>query len=127
MRLTMELRVINSLIGCGVLPPMEYVLRGVDPLLSAIRAPVFLSWADFLGIVNRTDQGQTRRKTGTQSLRSKAQYDDRFAMAAGLPAVRLRLLHLERTGVLGGRMVRDKYGNRMSFFLRLGVVDGRIS
>ena len=48
-------------------------------------------------------------------------------MTAGLPAVRLRLLHLERTGVLGGRMVRDKYGNGMSCFPSgYSVVGGRL-
>src|SRR5580693_7338237 len=81
MRPTSELRAINSLIDCVVLPVPEYVRRELEPVLSVIRAPVFLSRADFLGIVNRADQGQTRLKAGTQSHRSKA----KNATTAGLP------------------------------------------
>src|SRR5580693_284308 len=88
MRPTSELRAINSLIDCVVLPVPEYVRRELEPVLSVIRAPVFLSRADFLGIVNRADQGQTRSKA-------------KNATTAGLPE---RLLHFERAGAWGTRV-----------------------
>src|SRR5580658_5306116 len=103
MQPTSELRFINSLIERGVLLVLEYVRPQFELVFCAIRAPVFLSLPGFFGIVNCTDQEQTRLKAGTQSHRSKA----KNATTAGLPG---RLLHLERLGRPATRRDRDKYG-----------------
>ena len=57
-----------------------------------------------MGIVVRTDRGQSRQMAGRQSYRSYAQ----SAMTAGLPA--LRILNLEPADARTAGELRDEYG-----------------